>query len=455
MARMIAPRRAALVHSVLAFLATALPAGAPATDESEPPWVSGRLEPRWASARPRRTLQARHDPRRSDEENGAALAAALAGLAAGDRLEIAPGRYSVARKLEVSLLGTAADPIWIVGADPERPPVITRPDARQNVLNLGESSRTEYLCLGGLELTGGSTLIRFYDCRNVWLDRCHLHHAGNEGITTNTRSTSHLFITRNHFHDFKSSGATGEAMYLGAHDGKAVMSYSVIAGNHVHDCAGEQGDGIELKQGSHHNWIVDNHVHDTKYPCIIAYGTGKNGINVIERNVCYRSGDNVLQVQGEALVRNNLLVAGDGAGFASTDHQGKSRDLVFVHNTIISRRRGANLSSWNDRVGMIFANNIVVTEGGEALRFPAGSKGVTLAGNVVVGRVSGATAGFVVGKGLEDFEDVSWDGEKRLAVPRPGSAAFGAGNVSYRVDVDITGKQRGERVVSGAYSLKL
>ena len=102
----------------------------------------------------------------------------------------------------------------------------------------------------------------------------HLHHAGGEGITTNTRDTSHLFITRNHFHDFTNPRATGEAMYLGANHGKVVMSYSVIAQNHVHDCGGTQGDGIEVKQGSHHNWIYRNHVHDTNYPCILAYGTG-------------------------------------------------------------------------------------------------------------------------------------------------------------------------------------
>jgi hypothetical protein len=30
--------------------------------------------------------------------------------------------------------------------------------------------------------------------------------------------------------------ATGELIYLGANQGRAVMSYSVIAHNHVHQC---------------------------------------------------------------------------------------------------------------------------------------------------------------------------------------------------------------------------
>jgi hypothetical protein len=223
-------------------------AAAPASAAPEAPWLVGRISPRWAEAKPCRTLQTEHDVDKTDEKNGAALAQVVQGLEPGDMLEIGPGRYSIASKFVVDLRGTAKDPIWIVGADSDRLPIITRPDSRQNVVNVGERSRTKYVCFRHLELTGGSTLIRFYDCHHFWLDQCHLHHAGHEGITTNTRDTSHLFITR-------------------------------------------------------------NHVHDTNYPCILAYGTDGTGINVIEENICYRSNDNVLQVQGEAVVRNNLLIA--------------------------------------------------------------------------------------------------------------------------------------------------
>ncbi len=439
--------------TTLTALLLTLPSPGAQGDDPAPPWVVGRLVPTWADARPRRTIEIAHDASRSDEANGERLARALADLKPGDRLEIGPGRYSIARKMDLTLRGSAEAPIWIAGADPDRKPVITRPDARQNVLNVGERSRAEFICFRGLELTGGSTLIRFHDCRDIWLDRCHLHHAGHEGITTNTRDTTRFFITDNHFHHFTRPGATGEAMYLGANHGKAVMSYSVIAGNHVHDCGGSQGDGIELKQGSHHNWIVGNHVHDTNYPCILAYGTGGRGLNVIERNVCYRSGDNVIQVQGEAIVRNNLIVAADGAGFASTDHQGKTRALTVVHNTIISRRRGANLSSWNGREGMVFANNLVVVESGDAIRFPRGAAGVVVAGNVVTGGVSGIDTGFVRGGGLADLEDVTRDAARRNATPRPGSAPIGAAEPRFEVEHDLTGARRGDGRVAGAYDV--
>jgi hypothetical protein len=436
---------------VLLFALTLLTESVPTFAASEAPWLSGRTEPHWVDVEHRRTLRVKHDAGKTDEENGIVLARAVQRLEPGDRLEIGPGRYSIARKFDIDLRGTAEAPIWIVGADADHLPVVTRPDARQNVINVGERSRTEYVCFRQLELTGGSTLIRFYDCHQLWLDRCHLHHAGAEGITANSRDTSHLFVTRNHFHHFTKPNATGEAMYLGANHGKVVMSYSVIADNHVHDCGGKQGDGIEIKQGSHHNWVYRNHVHDTNYPCILAYGTGGSGINVIEQNVCYRSNDSVLQVQGEAIVRNNLLIAGRGTGFASTDHQGKTARLTFVHNTIISRGRGVNLSSWNARDGMIFSNNAVYTDQGEALRFPQGAKDVVVSGNVLVGRASGVTKGFAVGNGLVDFADVSWDGNRRAATPSASSPLIGQADKKYAVEVDITGRKRGHRPTAGAF----
>lgn len=426
----------------------------PAYAAAEAPWLVGQTQPPWSDAGHRRVLQVTHVANQSDEKNGGVLARAIQGLKPGDLLKIGPGRYSIPHKFQIDIRGTATAPIWIVGADARRPPVITRPNSKQNVMNVGEASRVEYLCFRHLELTGGSTLIRFYDCHHLWLDQCHLHHAGAEGITANSRDTSHLFITGNHFHDFLSPKATCEAMYLGANEGQVVMSYSVIANNHVHHCGGTQGDGIEVKQGSHHNWVVRNHVHDTNYPCILVYGTDSKGVNVIEQNICYRSNDSVLQVQGEAIVRNNLLIAGQrGTGFSSTDHQGKSVRLRFVHNTIISRSRGANLSSWNGRSGMVFANNLVYTDQGDALRFPQGAQGVSVAGNVLVGRVSGTTQGFTIGNGLVDFEDVSWDANKRVAVPLRTSPFIGQADEKYALEVDINGHQRVLPPTAGAFEL--
>lgn len=416
------------------------------------PWETGDLQPRWAGEMPSRVIRFAYESNRSAIENGRLLADALGKLSPGDMLTIASGRYSLSPKVSLNLRGTSEKPIWIVGEKSNVPVVITRPDNKQNVLNLGESSRTEFICLRNLEFTGGSTLIRFHDCHHIWLDRCHLHHAGAEGITTNTRDTSYFFITGNHFHDFNESAATGEAMYLGANQGKAVMSYSVIAHNHVHHCSGQQGDGIELKQGSHHNWIFRNHVHDTQYPCILVYGTNGKGLNKIERNLCYRSEDNVMQVQGEAIVENNVIVGSAGAGLASTDHQGKTSSLRVIHNTIIARSRGVNLSSWNGRSEMVLANNAIYTDGGEAIRFPNGSDRVQVAGNVILGRVVGVSRGYAFGADLSDFTEVSWDASNRDVRPSKDSALLGRGVFKYSVEHDYLGEKRFGNPSSGAVS---
>jgi hypothetical protein len=227
------------------------------------------------------------------------------------------------------------------------------------------------------------------------------------------------------------------------------MSYSVVAANHVHDCGGDQGDGIELKQGSYNNWIVDNHVHDTNYPCIITYGTAGKGINVVERNICYRSRDNTMQIQGEAIIRNNVIMAGRGAGFASTDHQGKTRDLQVIHNTIITQGRGANLSSWNGRENMVFANNAVYCQRGPAIRFPKGCARVYFRGNVVFGSVEGVRSGFVKGRGLQDFQQATWNADKRDVTPSKGSALFGKADAKFALDPK---RVAGARIKSGAGS---
>jgi parallel beta helix pectate lyase-like protein len=440
-------------RALFAFLLSAILGASLAQGAEDPPWKVGRIDPAWGEASAKATVVVEHDGRRSPEQNGAALHAALRRLQPGTRLRIRPGVYSIESKTSLNLRGSAKAPIWIEAFDPRRPPTITRPDAKQNVLNIGDGGRTEYLALRGLVLTGGSSLIRLYDCSQIWIDRCELKEGGNVGITANVKDTDHLFITRNHIHHLLTKTSTNEGMYLGANNGKAVMSYSVIAENHVHDMGGKQGDGIEVKQGSHTNWIVGNHVHDTRYPAIIAYGTAGKGVNVIERNVAYRSADNVLQVQGEARVRNNLVISGKSSAFSSTDHQGKTRDLVVVHNTFVSRGLAVKLSSWSGREGMVFANNLVVSEG-TALRFPKGHEGVTVVGNAFLGKGGQGPQAKLKARGLQQlFMGLDWEGKQRDARPRPG--ALGSGAPAYRLAVDLDDEARSKRrVTPGAVEIK-
>ncbi|MBK9973199.1 MAG: right-handed parallel beta-helix repeat-containing protein [Planctomycetes bacterium] len=425
---------------VALFAAFATAQAAPRKPEERSPF-----DPVWAGTKPLRTITHAHNAKQTPEQNGAALKAAMLALQPGQSLNIEAGTYSLAGGMtQLDLSGTDKAPIWICAAETKgelAKVVITRPDASQNVLNVGGAAPARFLCLRGLEITGGSHGLRLHDCEDVWVDRCTFHDTGEVAISANTRNTARLFLTRN---DISRTAGTAEGMYLGANDGKVRMRDSVIALNHIHDIGGDkvsQGDGIEIKQGSFGNLIAENTVHDTAYPCIIAYGTGGERSNIIERNTCWNSGDNVMQVQGEAVVRNNLLINGANAGFASTDHQGKTCNLTVIHNTIVNAKLGAKLNSWAARQGMVFANNAVYSQG-QAIQFPAGSQGVDLRGNVVFGTVSGASAGFCSGKGLADFADLSWDASQRNAHPTKGSPLLDAADAALVLESDLGNAKR-------------
>lgn len=390
--------------------------------------------PQWSIAEPTQVLTLDWNAGLSATQNGAALKAAAAALQPGQRLELSSGTWSVDSFFSIDVQGTALAPIWIA-AQPGATPVLTRPDAGQNALNLGANAQARYLVLQGLEVTGGDTGIKIFEAAQVWIDGCHIHDTGGAGIAANTFDASYLHLTRNEIYN---TAGTAEGMYLGANFGASVVHHCVIADNHIHDTFGDQGDGIELKQGSYANRIVENVVHDTKYPCIMVYGTDGLEPNVIERNVCYRSQDNVMQVQGEAIVRGNLIVGG-AQGFQSHDHQGSSMNLEVVHNTIVSENRGANLDDWNNRPGMVFANNAVYSQSSQAVVFGSGSGGVELAGNVAFGAVVGAATGFSPGVGLSDFADLAWDGTSLDATPTSTGALIGLADLIWLIEADLNG----------------
>jgi hypothetical protein len=84
------------------------------------------------------------------DPNGAALVKAVEAFQPGDRLELAAGTYSVERMWDIGVSGTAEAPIWIVEAEGAQV-VITRPDDKQNVLNVGQGGPVKFLCLRGIQ----------------------------------------------------------------------------------------------------------------------------------------------------------------------------------------------------------------------------------------------------------------------------------------------------------------
>lgn len=387
-----------------------------------------RYSPEWGKITPKRVIK--HSNTRNDT-----LANAVAALQPGDQLVLAAGTYSVERMWDITVSGTAEAPVWIM-AEAGAKVVLTRSDPKQNVLNIGQGAAVHHLCLRGVEITGGSHGLRLGRCSEVWIDQCHIHHTGEVCLSANSADTSRLFLTRNHIHH---GGGHAEGMYLGANHGEHIMSESVIALNHIHDCRGDQGDGIEVKQGSWGNLIAENDIHDTQYPCITVYGTAGRPVNIIERNLCRRSDDSTMQVQGEAIVRNNVLIGGKGSGFASTDHQGKSLNLQVIHNTIINTGDAFKGSSWNSREGMILANNVLYSRDKSAMNFPKGMEGVVITGNITLG--DAPRQGSSPGRGLEDFAGLGWEGQAHNAVPAP-DAPFARADERYLLETDFSGSKR-------------
>jgi len=394
--------------------------------------------PDWGT--PPTTVTHAYDGAATTAENGAALKTAVLALQAGQRIAIEGGTYYIGSHFGPTLNGVDGAPIVIEGAGPGE--VVIETDPKHNGLDLNGA----YIVLRNVSITGASEAIRIHDCHHVLIENCHIHDCPDGGITTNTLDTNNIHIINNEI-----DHVNGEGMYLGANYGEVIMHTSYIVGNYVHDIGAPQGDGIELKQGSWGNLIADNWVHDTNYPCIIAYGTADSPRNVIERNRCYRSNDNTMQVQGEALVRNNLAVSGAGSAFQSHDHQAASTALEVINNTFINAGRAVNLSNWDGRAGMVFANNACYSRDGEGLRFPAGSTGVAVAGNVVMGAVEGVAGGYSAGAGLaEDFVAVSWDASSLDAHPTATSALLDTAEASYLPEEDLSGAAR-TGSTAGAY----
>lgn len=402
--------------------------------------------PNWIRQAPQNRIDLDYDRNSNAEANGQRLFQICQTLKPGDRLVIQAGEYSVARLWNLDCSGQENLPIWIEAAEGAKV-IVTRPDSKQNIVNVGVTQHVKFLRVRGIEFRGGSHGIRIYDCSNFCLDNCEVHRTADVAVSANSRNTEQLYLIANKIHD---TSGTGEGMYLGGNDGSVIMHHSVIALNHIFNCGGMQGDGIEIKQGSWGNRIVANIVHDCNYPCITVYGTAGKARNIIERNLCYNSQNNVMQVQGEALVQNNVLINGANSAFATTDHQGKTINLTVVHNTMLNRTHAFRGNSWNDREGMILANNVIYSLEANAMHFPNGSKGAIIEGNVLRG--GKVVDGNTQGRGLEDFLQASWDASKLDVRPAKDNKLFQNSSARYKTELDHAGKPRVTPILSGAWN---
>jgi hypothetical protein len=365
------------------------------------------------------------------------IRAAIASLQPGDTLDLRGGLYVLNSAFRIGPVGTADRPI-VIRSKPGERAHIRQDNPNQNII---EVSNARYLTLRGLEFSRGSHGVRLMSSSDVTVEDCEIHDTGDVALSANSGGTyERLQIRRNHIHH---TNGTGEGMYLGCNSNACRVASSVIEGNYIHHTNGptvEQGDGIELKEGSYGNVIRDNVIHDTNYPGIITYSTVGNGPpNVIEGNLVFRTNDYAIQSAADATIRNNIVLGTIGLQSHQSGSPGNHR---IVHNTIISSGPGIEVRNVSGPV--LIANNAVYSQSGSGIRLISGNLGlVTRAGNV-------DTRG---GQLANDFVSAHYSGAPPIDVfPRPGSALIGAGDASDLEPVDFNGSARSGRADVGAYA---
>jgi len=376
------------------------------------------------------------------------LPGAIATLRPGDELVLRGGTYTFSSRFLITVNGTAAAPVVIRAKNGERP-VIEQTNPGQNVMEVSDS---QYLVLRKIAFTRGSHGIRLMNSDFITIEDCEIFETGDVALSANSGGTYEgLRILRNHIHH---TNGTGEGMYLGCNNDGCRVKNSLIEGNYIHHTnrlTVDQGDGIEIKEGSFNNIIRDNVIHDTKYPGIITYSTvGNGGPNIVEGNIIWNTTDNSIQIAADAIIRNNIII---GSPVAFQSHQsGQPSNIQLVNNTVIATGNGVNV---RNVVGdVLIANNAIYAKSGAAIRLISGNTAlVRVHGNVGQGGISGISTGYAEGNGLSaDFVAAHFNGGPPIDVfPKSGSALIGAADSNYLTQIDFNGTARRNKADAGAY----
>lgn len=376
--------------------------------------------------------------------------ASVNNLRPGDTLIVHQGTYLVRGTSGIRIRGSRSAPVVIQGAQGEQPPLIKRAPGTGDEVTI-KIDGAAYLKLTHFEITSesGDGIRLLNQPSHITLENLIIH---DVDVGINFRSSmDYIVVRRNHIYRTGALGRTGEGMYVGCNYAECAVSNSIIEGNWIHDTRwASQGDGIEIKRGSHSNVVRDNVIHDTHNPCLILYGTEGKERNLVEGNAMWNCGEAGIQAAADAVIRNNVILSDEGIGFRSQEHQEVlPNNLEFVHNTIVGVSPCVKLSEWDIRVGLVFANNAVYCEG-TPFHVVGGLRGVTLSGNIVhpwsqVGSREGVSPG---GSALLDLVDIS----DRNVYPTEGSSLLAAGDELYITRMDFNGAPRSEFADVGAYA---
>jgi hypothetical protein len=347
---------------------------------------------------------------------GQSFETAAENLHPGDTLIVHQGTYTDSGRISIAVKGTAGSPVVIKKADGEARPVITRPDIAplQNTINIEGAT---YLTVRGLEIVGngGDGINLNSDLSFITLEDLDIH---DVDVGVNFRSSmNNIIVRRTHIYRTGRDSGTGEGMYVGCNNASCIVRDSVIENNWIHDVLSgtSQGDGIEIKVGSHSNIVRNNVIYNRPYPGILAYGGG-NGVNIIEGNVVWNCLEGISALS-DAIVRNNIVFSSP-AGILSYGHVQVPaiRNLTIVNNTLYNNGEGIYIR-WTDGevANMTLANNAIYSPGKTAVNSGSGlpRTGITAGANYVEGSTGVDTidnaAFFSGGSSLDTFVDAPHD----------------------------------------------
>ncbi len=368
----------------------------------------------------------------------------LKNLNPGDQVIVHAGTYTTGGLLSVTWVGTPTAPISVRAAPGERP--VIQGNASQNVIDLSGT----YFELKGFEIRGGSHGVRLGTVQHGLLEDLVIHDLGDVGISCNRpgQDCSDMTIRHNEIYATGAAG-TGEGMYLGGNDATNIFRDSLVERNYIHDLGGDQGDGIEVKTGASGVIVRDNVIVRAKYPAITMYGFAGTGMpNIVERNLVWTTVDNGIQIVGQVIVRNNVILGAGANGIQSKSSQGQTpHDLVIAHNTVISSVGPClKANDWAAAPNQLIANNALYCAGGTAIDLNGGAPGAMLFGNAGLG-TSNAASGFRQGGTLA--ADL---GASPNVYPPAGSSLVNAGDAAHTVLEDFNGTPRADGMPDvGAY----
>jgi len=279
--------------------------------------------------------------------------------------------------------GTEAEPIVVRAAEAESVRIEGDPAGSQNVLDLSGS----WFTLQGFEIVYGSHGLRLGGSSHGAVVDNRVHDTADVGISMNRDGQRYesMLLRGNEVYD---TGGTGECFYLGCNEGSCTVADSIVEYNYCHDTAGtEQGDGIELKSGSHGNVIRHNVVVNTNYPGITLYGTYGAPRNRAEGNLVWGTVDNGIQVVGEVEVVGNIVIDAGAYGIYSKASQGSTPDALHIaHNTVLRAGDACfRANDWDGVTDALVANNAFLCDGGTAIRLGGGTGAARFVGNVATG----------------------------------------------------------------------